>query len=507
MRKLAPLGVLIFMCGALFAQTPLFYNNGADIYVKNGALLVATAPQGANPLTGFYNKPPLGVTSGAIINEGTIVIQTFLENDDSIIGNGDTIEVTGDWTNNKLYQGNNSLVMLNGSIPTQNITGSAITTFDNLDLSVGPVKRQTINAVTTGVLSLNNAELATDVNEMLVNNTNPAGAITRGNGFVSSVGAGKLSRATNTAASYFFPVGSPSYTNSPSIFRPIEMTLVQSNADVFGAMVVKGDATADNYNVQTVDKTLCLVNPNFYHRLYNGGGAAAADLTMFFNPATDGDWTDEAHWKNNEWNYISVANPGNNLGFSTVTVPSVNDFNPEPFALARKKFQLVAGPDVNLIEGQSTVFAPTIGAVAGSTIEWTPDIDLTCTACADPTANPAASTRYTLTVTDPGGCKLSDSLEVNVRDLGLLIPTAFSPNGDGENDVFHVLNRNLAQLDLQVFNRWGEKVYETTDWTVGWDGTYKGQKQDVGVYVWQCSYRIIGEANTKTAKGNVTLIR
>jgi gliding motility-associated-like protein len=70
-----------------------------------------------------------------------------------------------------------------------------------------------------------------------------------------------------------------------------------------------------------------------------------------------------------------------------------------------------------------------------------------------------------------------------------------------------VLNKNLAQIDLVVFNRWGEKIYETTDWTVGWDGTYKGQKQDVGVYVWECSYRFIGESTIKTAKGNVTLIR
>lgn len=504
MRKLAPVAVLVFICGVLSAQNAVMYNLGQQIYVKDGALMVIT--QNTSGTDGLQNTATGG--SGFINNEGTIVVQSGLKNDGVITGiGGDTIEVGGDWTNDNTYTGNNSLVMLNGAAQTQNITGTAVTTFDNLDLSNGPVKRQTIDAVTAGVLSLNNAELATDVNQMLVTNANPAGAITWAAGFVSSVGAGRLSRVTNTAASYVFPVGSPSYLNGPSIFRPIEMTLVQSNTDTFGACLVKGDATNDGYNVQTVDKILCLVNPNFYHRLYNGGGAAAADLTMYYNPATDGDWTDEAHWKNNEWNYISPATTGSGLGFSTVTVPSVNDFNPNPFALARKKFQLIAGPGVDLIEGQSTVFAPVIGAAAGSMIEWTPDMNLTCNTCADPTANPTTTTRYTITVTDPAGCKLSDSLDVSVTQLGLLIPTGFSPNGDGENDVFRVLNKNLAEIDLQVFNRWGEKVYETTDWTVGWDGTYKGVKQDIGVYVWECRYRFLGETTIHTAKGNVTLIR
>ena len=116
-------------------------------------------------------------------------------------------------------------------------------------------------------------------------------------------------------------------------------------------------------------------------------------------------------------------------------------------------------------------------------------------------------TRYTLTVTDGAGCKISDSLTVNVTSTGLLIPTGFSPNGDGVNDVFHVLNKNLVKLDLAVFDRWGVKVYETTDWTVGWDGTFKGMKQEIGTYVWECSYQLIGESELKSAKGNVTLLR
>ena len=497
MRKIYPLVFFIFLFGSLFSQTALFNNNGASIYVKDGGFMIVKT-------NSLHNNVVAG--NGLLDNQGTIVVEGYVKNDATINGNGDTIKVLGDWINDNNYIGNNSWVYLNGNVPVQNITGSAVTTFNNLDISAGPEKFQTINTIVNGLLNLNNSELATDVHQLFIDNVNRA-AISWGNGYVSSLGAGRLSRLTNATNTYLFPVGSPSYNNGPSIFRPIEMTPNTTIADTFSACLVKGNATSDGYNVQTVDRILCMVNPNFYHRLYNGSGAAAADLTMYYNTATDGDWTDEAHWKNNQWNYMGTSTAGTGLGFSTVTVPAVSDFTPEPFALATKKFQLLAGPDVHIVEGQSVSFSPTIGAGAGASIEWTPDLYLTCNTCADPVADPPSTTRYTITVTDPAGCKLADSLLVDVTMPALLVPTGFSPNGDGENDVFHVLNKNLAKLDLVVFNRWGEKVFETTDWTVGWDGTYKGMKQEIGVYIWECSYQFLGEKTLKTAKGNVTLIR
>ena len=497
MRKLYPFAILIFVSIGLYPQAALFKNNGADIYVKDGGFMIVKT-------NSLLNEQISG--TGTIHNDGTIVVEGNITNDATILGNGDTIELQGDWINNNAYTGNNSWVYFNGGPQVQNIMGSAITTFDNLDLSVGNEKFQRLNAVTAGLLQLNNAELATDVNNMLVTNPNPA-AITWGSGYVSSFNGGQLARVTNSTSAYDFPVGSPSYNNGPSIFRPITMTPNAATTNTFGACVTKGDATNDGYNVTTVDNVLCLVNPNFYHHLYNGGATASADVTMYYSPATDGNWTDEGHWKNAAWNYIAPATAASGLGFSTVTVPAVSDFNPNPFALAVKRFNLSAGPNVTINEGQTTTLNPTIGAAAGSLISWTPDQNLSCTACAEPNADPTATTRYTITVTDPAGCKLSDSVLVAVVSPGLLIPTGFSPNGDGVNDVFHVLNKNLAKIDLAVFDRWGNKVYETNDWTVGWDGTYKGMKQEIGVYVWECSYQFLGETTLKTSKGNVTLIR
>ncbi|MBK7147584.1 MAG: gliding motility-associated C-terminal domain-containing protein [Bacteroidetes bacterium] len=481
---------------SVFAQA-LFNNNGADVYVKDGAFVIVKT-------NSLYNNVNGG--AGFIDNAGTVVVEGNVTNDGSITGTGDTIRLTGNWVNNNAYLGTNSWVEMNGG--AQQITGSAVTTFNNLSLQGGNVvKRQTINAITSGTLVLNNAELATDVNEMLVTNPN-IGAVTRNNGFVSSVGAGRLSRATNTTSAYLFPTGSPSYNNPPSIFRPIEKTPDASAPNTFGTMVVKGDATADGYDVAVTDELLCKVNPNFYHRLYHDAGSNNVSLRMYFDPASDGNWTDEAHWDSpNRWNALGAATPGSGFGLSSINVAGVSDFLPEPFALARRKFTVNAGPDVAITLGESTAFNPSYSAASVASFLWTPAATLSCDNCENPDATPTVTTQYTLIVTDDAGCVVSDSLLVKVTVPELLIPTAFSPNGDGMNDKFRVLNKDLEQLTFQVYNRWGELVFETSTPGDGWDGIYKGVEQEMGVYVWHCQYRLTGQAQVKLAKGNMTLMR
>jgi len=89
----------------------------------------------------------------------------------------------------------------------------------------------------------------------------------------------------------------------------------------------------------------------------------------------------------------------------------------------------------------------------------------------------------------------------------LLIPNAFSPNNDGQNDYFKITNITDEKLiDFKVFNRWGTILFRTTDPKVGWDGTFKNQPQPIGVY----GYVIrIGYADgyVETYKGTVTLIK
>lgn len=89
----------------------------------------------------------------------------------------------------------------------------------------------------------------------------------------------------------------------------------------------------------------------------------------------------------------------------------------------------------------------------------------------------------------------------------LLIPNAFSPNNDGQNDLFKICNMtNEKLIDFKVFNRWGTILYRSTDPKQGWDGTSKGQLQPIGVYgyVIRIGYP---DGYVETYKGTVTLIR
>jgi len=493
MKKSVALSLVVSLtAGSLFGQS-LFNNNGADIHIKDGALVVVKTNSLAN-------------NAGLIENEGTVIVEGNVFNASNILANGDTIRLTGNWENNNTYSGTNSWVEMNGG--NQLISGIAVTTFNNLALNGGAsVKRQTIDAVTSGLLVLNNAELATDAHEMWVSNA-ATGAITRVNGFVSSVVGGKLSRSTNSPAAYLYPIASPSYLNPPSLFRPVEFSPTASAANVYGAMVVKGNATNEGLDVDVVDEQLCKVNPLFYHKFYHSTGTNAIATKMFFDPATDGDWTDQAHWDSpNRWNYTNTPTSGNGLDFSTISVGGVADFSTENFALARKKFTVNAGLDMEITLGESTIFNPTTTATSIASYAWTPAIALSCDNCEKPEATPNETTTYTLTVTDDAGCTASDALIVSVTAPELLVPTAFSPNGDGVNDRFRALNKNIEKYSFQVFNRWGEKVFETNVPGEGWDGVFKGVEQELGVYVWTCQYQLRGQTKLSLVKGNVTLMR
>jgi gliding motility-associated-like protein len=91
------------------------------------------------------------------------------------------------------------------------------------------------------------------------------------------------------------------------------------------------------------------------------------------------------------------------------------------------------------------------------------------------------------------------------------VPTAFSPNGDGVNDKFGAVYNcaEIKSVALRVFNRWGEKVFETSDQNEKWDGYYKGLSQPLETYVYYLNVEAVENSKPKTFSlmGNVTLIR
>ncbi len=484
--------VLSFLMASAAMSQALVYNNGADVYVKNGGFMIVKTNSVQN-------------TAGLIDNQGTVVVEGFVQNDAIISGLGDTIRLMGDWINNSSYAGTSSWVEMNGG--AQLLTGTQATTFNNLALLGGNVvKTQTINQEVTGTLNLFNAELATDAFEMLVSNNVPA-AVQRNTGFVSSLGLGRLSRATNSASAYFFPTGSPSSLGA-SLFRPIEFRPSNATANVYGVRTIKGDATVNGFDVSIFDDSLCKVNPNFYHHLHHSNGASAPNVTMFYSASTDGGWNAQGNWRSNAlWNYTGAATLGSGQGFSTVTVPNYNNFNDIQFALASKSFTIDAGPDLQLVEGETGQFTPIVTNVVSPSFNWSPTTFLACTDCPSPEVTPTATTIYSLQVTDAAGCSASDTVRAVVMPDILLMPTAFSPNGDGVNDLFRPANKNLRKFNMQIYNRWGELVFETDNAKEGWDGVFKNNEQQLGVFVWKVDYQTVNMKKNRYETGNLTLVR
>lgn len=99
------------------------------------------------------------------------------------------------------------------------------------------------------------------------------------------------------------------------------------------------------------------------------------------------------------------------------------------------------------------------------------------------------------------------ALAVNVElSTNVFVANVFSPNGDGNNDVLHILGKGITEIEFIIYNRWGEKVFETTDIAAGWDGTYKGSPMNIGVFVYYIKGKL-KDGKEITKKGNVTLLR
>lgn len=114
---------------------------------------------------------------------------------------------------------------------------------------------------------------------------------------------------------------------------------------------------------------------------------------------------------------------------------------------------------------------------------------------------------YFVRVSDKCGIATRTTV-INERVCNIMFPNAFTPNRDGVNDVFNVLNAyNLSQYRVIIFDRWGQKVFQSNGLQKGWDGLIKGLPAPVGIYAWICDYKKAGATGIEHLKGTVTLLR
>ena len=138
---------------------------------------------------------------------------------------------------------------------------------------------------------------------------------------------------------------------------------------------------------------------------------------------------------------------------------------------------------------------------------WFPPAGLDNDSISNPIASPGISTKYTVSGLTDWGCKAEDSINIYVTDETLLaMPNAFSP-GNGPNGTFKILKSGIAALHyFRIFDRWGVKVFETTNIDEGWDGAYNGTPQPFGVYVYEIG-AVTSAGRNFEKHGNVTLVK
>ena len=235
----------------------------------------------------------------------------------------------------------------------------------------------------------------------------------------------------------------------------------------------------------TGDSNICVNDPTVLTAtgggtyLWNPGGATTASITV--NPIAGTGYT------------VTVSN-GACSDAATVFVT----VNPLPVVSA------TASPYTINIGAQTTL----TGTSSTGSYTWTPSTGLSSTTDPNPVANPTVTTIYTLSTIDANGCVSVDTVIVNVtmECEEVFIPSAFSPNLDGFNDFLYVRNACIEEMDFRVYNRWGQKVFSTTDKTEGWDGKLHGKLCDPAVFFYTLYIKFI-TGTDKTIDGNVTLVR
>ena len=351
-----------------------------------------------------------------------------------------------------------------------------------------PVATPTVNTTYTVTASLGPCMLTDDV-VISVNNPNPVAA---GTGGTICVGETFAVSASGTTSYSWAPAGS--VANPTGQFTTVNPT-VTTTYTVTGTSPcgITTDTVIVHVNPLPVvdagpDSTVC---PNESVQLWASGGVTYS-------------WTGTLLSATNIPNPLST--PLSQFSVYTVTVTDENGCS----ASANVTLQLFnppvanAGADIEIFLYDSTQ----LFGSGGASYLWTPSTGLSDPTSSSPWASPEVTTTYVLVITTADGCVDMDTVVVSVNDEPIVeVPSAFTPDKDGHNDYLKILRRGVFELEeMVIYNRWGEVVFEGHNLSDWWDGTFKGQPADVGVYVYHL--KGIGYNNKQIEKeGNITLLR
>ncbi|MBC7773922.1 MAG: gliding motility-associated C-terminal domain-containing protein [Phycisphaerae bacterium] len=179
--------------------------------------------------------------------------------------------------------------------------------------------------------------------------------------------------------------------------------------------------------------------------------------------------------------------------------------------------EITLAPEATIGLGHSYLIEPglNINPTDIASVIWTPSTGLECDTCLSTLAKPFSTTEYQVLVVSNAGCEARGTITLTVdKTRKVYGPNIFSPDEDGSNDVFTIFADPFTVVrikSLQVYSRWGEEVFElldfaTGDTNLGWDGTFKGQKLNPAVFVWQAVVEFV-DGKEELFTGDVTIQR
>jgi len=195
-------------------------------------------------------------------------------------------------------------------------------------------------------------------------------------------------------------------------------------------------------------------------------------------------------------------------GVYELTVEDTNGCIVEQEIIIDEPTELILDLGENLIIelGDSAQLRPLVNMTVDSFI-WGPTSVLDCPDCWNQSVKPIQSMEYTLTTMTDDGCTDTESIQVIVsKERPIFIPSVFSPNGDGENDELRLLGNGIDEMHLAIYNRWGQKVFETFDQNIAWDGTFKGELLPPDSYGFYLTARCVNQEEFYK-QGNITLLK
>ena len=216
---------------------------------------------------------------------------------------------------------------------------------------------------------------------------------------------------------------------------------------------------------------------------------------------------------NYSWNNGQTTEQANELGAGNyvVTVTDAKGCSASSGGDIAISYELSvhAAASVTATTGTPVQLTATTNTDHANVYSWTPATLVTCANCANTNATPQQTTLFTVYVVDANGCKADDTVTIQVNTAtDVFIPNAFTPNGDGVNDQFKIFGdlSNIYFMEVSVFDRWGEKVFESNDPGFEWDGTYRGEPAPIGVYIYVAT-AVFNNGSHRDFKGSVTLLR